>query len=312
LKIIETEGLTKVYKGRQKPAVDGLNLKIEEGELFGFLGPNGAGKSTTIRMLMTLLRPSSGRAIVRGYDVQIKPLEAMQHVGFVPENPGFYHNLTGRQHLNYWAELYGLGRSALAAQVEKLLERVGLFDARDKLAKDYSLGMKRRLSLAGALLPDPRLLILDEPSLGLDPQGMAFVRSLLVELHREGRTIFLSSHLLGEVERLCTKVGLLNRGKLIRVDTPNDISQSVGDVARELEIETKGAGLTIVEILRKVEGVSRVELEGTLLRISGALTEELTAEINRILIVNGVSIISSRRQEHGLEEAFLALTKGEV
>ena len=124
------------------PALDHLDLQIEGGELFGFLGPNGAGKSTTIRMLMTLLRPSTGRAIVRGYDVQIKPLEAMQQVGFVPENPGFYHNLTGRQHLNYWAELYGLGRSALSTQIEKLIERVGLFEARDNLAKEYSLGMK--------------------------------------------------------------------------------------------------------------------------------------------------------------------------
>jgi ABC-2 type transport system ATP-binding protein len=311
LKIIDTESLTKIYKGKDKPAIDSLDLQIENGELFGFLGPNGAGKSTTIRILMTLLRPSSGRAHVRGYDVQTKPLEAMKQVGFVPENPGFYHDLTGRQHLSYWAELHGLDGSALAAQIEKLLERVGLFEARDKLAKDYSLGMKRRLALAGALLPDPQLLILDEPSLGLDPQGMAFVRSLLVELHKEGRTIFLSSHLLGEVERLCTKVGLLSKGKLIRVDTPRAISQSVS-AAGELEIETKGAGLTIVEILRKIDGVSRVELDGTVLRISGALTEELSAEINRVLIVNGVSIISSRRQEHGLEDAFLALTKGEV
>ncbi len=311
MKVIETEGLTKVYKGGQKPAVDSLDLQIEGGELFGFLGPNGAGKSTTIRMLMTLLRASTGRAFVRGYDVQIKPLEAMQQVGFVPENPGFYHNLTGRQHLNYWAELYGLDRPALATRIKKLLERVGLFEARDKLAKDYSLGMKRRLALAGALLPDPQLLILDEPSLGLDPQGMAFVRSLLVELHQEGRTIFLSSHFLGEVERLCTKVGLLSKGKLIRVDTPRDISQSVSD-ASELEIETKGVGLTIVEIVRKIDGVSRVELDRTLLRISGALTEELIAEINRVLIVNGVSIISSRSQEHSLEDAFLSLTKGEV
>ena len=311
MNIIETEGLTKIYKGRQKPALDHLDLQIEGGELFGFLGPNGAGKSTTIRMLMTLLRPSTGRAIVRGYDVQIKPLEAMQQVGFVPENPGFYHNLTGRQHLNYWAELYGLGRSALSTQIEKLIERVGLFEARDNLAKEYSLGMKRRLALAGALLPDPQLLILDEPSLGLDPQGMAFVRSLLVELHKEGRTIFLSSHLLGEVERLCTKVGLLSKGKLIRVDTPRAISQSVS-AASELEIETKGVGLTIVEMLRKIDGVSGVELDGTVLRISGVLTEELSSEVNRVLIVNGVSIISSRRQEHSLEEAFLSLTKGEV
>ncbi len=290
MKVIETEGLTKVYKGGQKPAVDSLDLQIEGGELFGFLGPNGAGKSTTIRMLMTLLRASTGRAFVRGYDVQIKPL---------------------RQHLNYWAELYGLDRPALATRIKKLLERVGLFEARDKLAKDYSLGMKRRLALAGALLPDPQLLILDEPSLGLDPQGMAFVRSLLVELHQEGRTIFLSSHFLGEVERLCTKVGLLSKGKLIRVDTPRAISQSVSD-ASELEIETKGVGLTIVEIVRKIDGVSRVELDRTLLRISGALTEELIAEINRVLIVNGVSIISSRSQEHSLEDAFLSLTKGEV
>jgi len=308
LPAIVIESLSKVYRGRIRPAIDSLTLEVDRGEFFGFLGPNGAGKTTTIKILMTLLKATSGRAEVAGYDVANQPLQAMGQVGFMPENPGFYPGLTGRRHLRYWASLYGLNRSGLDQRIQEVFSEVGLAEATEVKAKAYSLGMKRRLALAGALLADPPILILDEPSHGLDPQGMAFVRFALQELHHQGRTIFLSSHLLGEVEKLCTKVRILNRGKLIKVGTPREITQATGNSKRTLEIETKGVDSNIVEKLRKVVGVTSVDLQGTTLRVSGSMSDELVADINRQLVDAEVLLLSSRRLEHSLEEAFLELT----
>jgi ABC-2 type transport system ATP-binding protein len=305
---IATEGLTKIYRRKSGPALEDLTLRVDEGELFGFLGPNGAGKTTTIRILMTLLRPTRGRAWVAGHDVLAEPLEAMGRVGFMPEQPGFYAALTGRQHLRYYGSLYGLDRSRLNGRLDDLLRRVGLADAGDVKAKAYSLGMKRRLALAGALLPDPDLLILDEPSLGLDPQGMAFVRGLLQELHEDGRTIFLSSHLLSEVEKMCTRVGVLHHGHLLLVDAPRSLTQALGGTGAGVEVETKGVDPAVVEAVGQIHGVVRVEVQGTLLRLLGSLDDDAVAEVNRRLVAAGVSILASRRLEPNLEEAFLALT----
>ncbi len=306
---IATEGLTKVYGRGSSPAVADLDLEVSRGELFGFLGPNGAGKTTTIRILMTLLRPTRGRAWVDGHDVLKEPLDAMRRVGFMPENPGFYGNLTGGQHLSYYASLYGMEKANRDGKIEDLLDRVRLTEAGNKKVKAYSLGMKRRLALAGALLPDPELLILDEPSLGLDPRGIAFVRTLLTELHKEGRTVFLSSHMLSEVEKICTQVGLLHHGRLLRVDTPRNLARAMGSTGTGVEVETKGVEESVLADLRAMEGVTQVELEGTRLRILGPQEEDAIAEVNRRLIEAGVSILSSRRLEPNLEKAFLALTE---
>jgi len=174
---IETEGLTKLYDRRKDPAIVDVSLLVGNGELFGFLGPNGAGKTTTIRILTTLLRPTRGWARIDGKDVTGDPVEAMRSVGFVPENPGAYASMSGRQNLRYFASLYGLPRPTWQERIEEVLDRVELTEAADRKVRSYSLGMKRRLILAGSLLPDPELLIMDEPTLGLDPNGMAFVRS---------------------------------------------------------------------------------------------------------------------------------------
>ncbi|MFQ5986170.1 MAG: ABC transporter ATP-binding protein [Thermoplasmata archaeon] len=307
---IRTQGLTKIYGRKGTLALEELNLHVKRGELFGFLGPNGAGKTTTIRILMTLLRPTRGRAWVGGHDVREEPLEAMRRVGFMPENPGFYGTMTGRQHLRYWARLYGMRKAQPDGDFGHLLERVGLADAADRKTKAYSLGMKRRLALAGVLLPDPEVLILDEPSLGLDPGGMAFVRSLLADLHERGQTIFLSSHILSEVEKICTRVGVLHRGHLLQVETPRALVQALGRASGGLEVETKGVQRNVTEELESIEGVDQVVIEGTLLRVSGSLDDDAIAEVTRRLVAAGVAILSSRRLEPNLEEAFLALTEG--
>ncbi len=301
--------MTKVYGRKGTLAVDGLNLTVSQGELFGFLGPNGAGKTTTIRILTTLLRPTRGRAWVAGHDVRVEPQEAMRRVGFMPETPGFYAPLTGRQHLRYYASLYRMDKSQLDGRIDSLLERVGLEEAKEMKVKAYSLGMKRRLALAGAILPDPEILILDEPSLGLDPGGMAFVRSLLTEFNDAGTTVFLSSHILSEVEKICTHVGVLHRGRLLRVDTPRALVQTLGPTGGCLEVATKGVQPEVLEDLKAIEGVERTVMEGHTLRVYGALSDDTVAEVNRHLASSGVAIISSRLLEADLEEAFLALTE---
>ncbi len=309
---IETEKLTKVYRGKKTPALIDLTLSVPRGEIFGFLGPNGAGKTTTIRILMTLLRPTTGSARVAGLDVLKNPMEAMRHVGFMPENPGFYSGLSGKQHLRYYASLYGLDRSRFDGHLNEVLQRVGLADAGIRKVKTYSLGMKRRLALAGALLSDPELLILDEPSLGLDPEGMAFVRSLLKELQQDGRTVFLSSHLLGEIEKVCTRVGILHRGKLLRVDAPREISKAFGGRQAVLEVETRNMVPAVLDELRALQGVAQVEVKDNTLRVFGALDDDTVIEVNRKLVAKGVSILSSRRVEPDLEAAFLALTEAKT
>lgn len=308
MEAIRTEELTKIYGRKGTLALEDLTLRVAQGELFGFLGPNGAGKTTTIRILTTLLRPTKGRAWVNGHDVLEEPLEAVRQVGFMPENPGFYATLTGRQHLHYWGRLYGMSRGQLDGQVDELLRRVGLAEAADRKAKTYSLGMKRRLAIAGALVSDPLLLILDEPSLGLDPHGMAFVRALLKELHDEGRTIFLSSHFLSEVEKICTQVGVLHHGRLLRVETPRALVKMLGGASEALEVETKGVEEAVVEELRGISGVTKVEVDGPVVRLYGSLDDDAVAEVNRRLVSAGVAVLSSRRREPDLEEAFLALT----
>jgi ABC-2 type transport system ATP-binding protein len=312
LDAIQTQGLTKIYGRKGTLALDELDLQVKRGELFGFLGPNGAGKTTTIRILMTLLRPTRGHAWVGGHDVREEPLDAMRRVGFMPENPGFYGSMTGRQHLRYWARLYGMRKEHPDGDFGDLLARVGLMDAADKKTKAYSLGMKRRLALAGVLLPDPEILILDEPSLGLDPAGMAFVRSLLTGLHGQGRTIFLSSHLLSEVEKICTRVGVLHHGRLLQVETPRALVQALGQASGGLEVETKGVEPNVTKVLESIDGVDQVVVEGTLLRLSGSLDDDAIAEVSRRLVGAGVAILGSRRLEPNLEEAFLALTEGEA
>ncbi len=307
---IQTENLTKVYRRRGVPALLDLNLRVSEGELFGFLGPNGAGKTTTMRILTTLLRPTRGHAWVAGHNVQEEPLEAMRLVGFMPENPGLYASLTGRNHLQYYASLYGMHGSELDGRIDGLLARVGLADAADSKSRTYSLGMKRRLALAGAILSDPEILILDEPSLGLDPAGVAFVRSLLLEVNEKGTTIFLSSHILSEVEKICTRVGILHRGRLLRVETPKELVRSIGSTGTALQVETKGVRPEVIEKLRAIDGVDQVEVEGSTLRLYGTLDEDAVSEVNRRLVSAGIAVLSFRRLEADLEDAFLALTEG--
>jgi len=234
--VIETQDLGKLY-GRQA-AVDGLNLTVEEGEIFGFLGPNGAGKTTTLLMLLGLTEPTSGSARVLGFDPVREPLKVKRLVGYLPENVGFYEDMTARENLGYVASLNGLSGQSARERVSAALERVGLAQEADKLAGAYSRGMRQRLGIAELLVKDPKLVFLDEPTLGLDPDGINRMLDLIKSLSREqGMTVLLSSHLLDQVQRICQRVGIMIKGRLKAIGPIDDLTKQLGEAAGALSLE---------------------------------------------------------------------------
>ncbi|MBO9312995.1 MAG: ABC transporter ATP-binding protein [Chloroflexus sp.] len=296
---IETIDLTKRYGKRL--AVDRLNLTVGKGEVFGFLGPNGAGKTTTIAMLLGLVRPTKGQAIVLGHDVQREPALALRRVGAMIEAPAFYPYLSGADNLRVLARAGGIP----AARVKEVLETVELSDrARDKVAT-YSQGMKQRLAIAAALLPDPELIMLDEPTNGLDPAGTVEIRNLIRTLAAGGRTILLCSHLLYEVEQLCNRVAILKEGKLI----------AAGEVATLLRrgqgvrLRVQGNPEPAVHLLRTLPWVSGVTVQEEVIIIDAPV--ERAAEINALLIRADIVVAEIGANHSSLEEFFLTVTRTE-
>jgi len=221
--ILETRGLTKRFGSFT--AVSGLTLGVEPGEIFAFLGPNGAGKTTTIRMIMGILRPTSGSATVNGLECAARREEVMRHLGCLPDDPVFYDYLKGREILRFVAEMHGLDRRGAMARSGALAERLELQGALEDYAANYSRGMKKKLGLACALLHEPELLLLDEPTSGLDPMAARVVQELIRAQSRQGRAVFFSTHLLEQAERLCRRVGILFEGRLVALGTPGELSR---------------------------------------------------------------------------------------
>jgi ABC-2 type transport system ATP-binding protein len=221
--VIEFQELTRHYG--DFVAVSGLTVKVESGEVFVFLGPNGAGKTTTIRMLMGILVPTSGRAVINGLDCHRDRVELKRRVGYLPDNPVFYDYLRGREILEFVGEMHGLGRADARRKSAALLDELALADAAQEYAINYSSGMKKKLALACALIHDPEVLILDEPTSGLDPRASKEIQERLLASAAKGRTIFLSTHLLDMAERVCTRVGIINRGELVAVGPLDDLKK---------------------------------------------------------------------------------------
>ncbi|MCD6451533.1 MAG: ABC transporter ATP-binding protein [Acidobacteria bacterium] len=219
--MIELIHLTKKYGNLT--AVDDLTLKIEEGEFFGFLGPNGAGKTTTIRMITGLIRPTSGRIILGGYDLAKEPLSAKKIVGFIPDRPFLYEKLSGREFLRFVAELYGMRNGIYRRRVEELLSLFELSQWGDELVESYSHGMRQRLVFSAALIHNPKIIVVDEPMVGLDPKGMRLIKEIFQDFVRKGGTIFMSTHTLSLAEELCHRIGIIHQGKLIALGTKEEI-----------------------------------------------------------------------------------------
>ena len=210
---IRTDKLTKTFD--RAVAVDALDLTVNRGEVFGFLGPNGAGKSTTIRMLIGLLRPTSGSAVVASFDVAKQPLEVKRRVGYMAENPYAYDKLTGREFLSFVGDLYQVPKNEVTERGTSLMKLLDLFDDADKIVEGYSRGMRQKLGLIAALIHEPDVLFLDEPTSGLDPRSARTVKDLLTELAHRGKTVFMSTHVLEIAEHMCDRVGIINHGQLV-------------------------------------------------------------------------------------------------
>jgi ABC-2 type transport system ATP-binding protein len=232
--MIQTSDLTRFYGALA--AVRDLNLSVEKGELFGFLGPNGAGKTTTIRMIIGLLRPTSGTVRVAGHDVSQEPMAVKRSVGYLPQTPLLYERLTGREFLRFIGGLYGISEKKFESRTKHLMELMALSDKADQLIESYSGGMRNKIGLCAALLHQPPVLVLDEPLTGLDPHSARQVKDLLRDMCRRGHTVFLSTHVLEIAERVCDRVGILDQGQLIAVGTMEDLraqARSNGDTTLE-------------------------------------------------------------------------------
>ena len=295
---IQTEGLTKRFGARV--AVDGLDLAVRAGSVFGFLGPNGAGKTTTIGMLLGLVRPSAGRALLFGHDVAQAPERALAGVGAMIEAPAFYPYLSGRDNLRALALAGGLP----PARVEAALAAVELLPRARDTFRAYSQGMRQRLGIAAALLHEPKLIILDEPTNGLDPAGQREIRELICGLAQSGRTIFLSSHQLHEVEQICDEVAILKAGRLVAGGPVAELlRRGQGVLLRVPGEAARAAGL-----LRGVGWVAGVEQRGDELLVDAPAAR--AAELNMLLAGQGIAVAEVRARGETLEELFLEVTGG--
>lgn len=236
MNLIDAENLTKKFG--EFTAVDDLTLHVEEGEVFGFLGPNGAGKTTTVRMLAGLISKTSGKTQIGGYDIgnSADMQKIRRLIGLLPENVGLYENLSAYQNLDYYGRFYKIGEEGRQERIEYFLKMLGLWDQRNYSAGKFSKGMKQKLAIARALIHDPPILFLDEPTANLDPEASKTVRDFILELKRENRTIFLNTHLLSEAEKLCDRVGII-KTKLLAVDTPENLIQSLSGTKTVIQLE---------------------------------------------------------------------------
>jgi len=302
--IIEARGLTKRFDGLV--AVDHIDLDVEEGEIFGFLGPNGAGKTTTIKMLTTLLKPSEGEAKICGYDVVKQPDLVRKSIGVVFQEPALDDQLTGRENLDFHARLYGLNRREREERIEEVLKLVGLEDRADELVKNYSGGMRRRLEIARGFIHHPRILFLDEPTLGLDVQTRRAIWSYIMELNkREGITIFLTTHYLEEADNLSDRVAIIDHGKILAVDSPRKLKDMIGSDVITLRCSEPNR---LKNILESISWVKDVKHHGEELSIYVEIGETKIPKIIKIAEENGIRISSITLREPSLEDVYLDFT----
>jgi ABC-2 type transport system ATP-binding protein len=290
--IVQTNELTKRYGDRF--AVDGVSMTVRRGEVYGFLGPNGAGKTTALRMMLGLIRPTSGSASILGAPAGTSSVTA--RVGALVEGPGFFPYLSGRDNLRAMARYRRLPNGA----VEDALVRVDLADRGDDAFKSYSLGMKQRLGVAAALMGDPELIVLDEPTNGLDPAGMADMRGLVVDLAKGGQTVLLSSHLLAEVQEICDRVGVINEGRLLRESTVAELRGGTTLRVRGLPVERALA------VAMRVAGDDGVQVDGERLLLD--LPGNRAPDVTRALVADGVDVHEVSAGERTLEEVFFEMT----
>ncbi len=300
--VIRTENLTKTYG--ELTAVDHLNLEIRKGEVFGLLGPNGAGKTTTTLMLLGLTEPDAGKAAIHGMDCTRNALEVKKAVGYLPDNVGFYGTMTGRENLRFMGRINGLDGKELEERIDQLLERVGMTQSADKKTATYSRGMRQRLGIADVLMKDPDIIIMDEPTLGIDPEGIRELMWLIRDLaERDGRTILLSSHQLYQVQRVCDRMGIFVKGKMVACGTLEELGQQIGrDGTGTLELSVYPDNISLQRILKEVKGVLDIEKNSDMYVVHSAF--DVRRALSKKLSEEGYTIMHLRQAGSDLDEIY--------
>ena len=298
---VETQDLTKKYDGTT--VVDHLNLHVAENEVFGLLGPNGAGKTTTILMLLGLTEPASGSARIFGFDSTREPLKVKRLAGYLPEKVGFYNGLTARQNLKFIAQLNNISDAESLPLIEQLLEAVGIADMADVAVGKFSRGMKQRLGIADVLVKKPKIAILDEPTAGLDPEGISQILDIIADLPKKGTTVVLSSHRLYEVQKVCHSIGILSKGKLVVEGSLDELGrEALAEGRYRIEVETTQPSPQLVKVIKQINGVKNIEAKGNQLQIS--TDSDLRAEISKAVVQSNAPLIQVKIQEVSLEDIY--------
>ncbi len=307
--MIEVKNVTKKYPNIK--AVDNINFTIKDGEVVGFLGPNGAGKTTTMNMITGFIEPTEGQIIINGFDIVKKSKKAKKQIGYMPEGVPLYTELTAREFVNYMAELKDVKAKERKEAVEKAIEETGLKDVQNKLIKNLSRGYKQRVSMAGALVGNPEVIILDEPTVGLDPKQITEIRSLIKELGKK-HTVILSSHILSEVSQICERVIIINHGKIVAIDTPENLENKTKEKNTILvTVEDKNEKMkNLKEEVKEIEEIKLVKdnEDGTKqYAVTSADKVDLRKKIFEILPKQDITIFELKKDESTLEDAFIKL-----
>lgn len=307
--IIETKSLTKKFG--TLTAVNGINLQVKEGEIFGFLGPNGAGKTTTISILTTLVKPTSGTALLGGYDIIKDASYVRSIIGVVPQLFSLFPELTAEENLAYIGKLYGMKDSVIKERTAYLLKTVALYEHRSRISGQFSGGMKQRLSIAASLMSNPKVLFMDEPTTGLDPQSRIAIRELTRELNKSGITIFYTTHDMEEAEKLCERIAIMDRGNIIALGTSEEIKQSTKN-DHLVEVELESVSKDIIQELKKMPYVSSVHQNDKFLNIKVSKKEGIFFKLSDFFNKKRQKVLEIRVKEHSLEDIFIQLTKKDL
>jgi ABC-2 type transport system ATP-binding protein len=314
--MIQLEDLTKEFDVASGPskmvvATDRLNLHIPAGEVFGLVGPNGSGKTTTLKMICGLSVPTSGRVLVNDIHVEKRPEEAQRYIGYLADIFSLYDDLKVWEYLDYFAHAYKMDEAAIPARIDQVISTMGLESKRDSMISGLSRGMKQRVGIGRAIIHDPPVLILDEPTGGLDPKARVELKDSLRDLHRAGKTIFITSHILSDLEELCTSIGILEKGRLLRVGSLADVMHE-GVAARQIRIRLASPGFAVENWLAAQAGVSGVVKTEAIAQFAYTGSDAELAELIRALITAGAPVCGVQEVTETLEQLYSRISTGEV
>lgn len=310
--MIEVKNVTKKYG--KVVAVDNISFTIQDGEIIGLLGPNGAGKSTTMNMITGYIEPTEGTIIVDNYDMSKKPKKAKKEIGYMPEGVPLYTDMTVKEFITYMAEIKKINKKERKEKVEKIIEETGLKEVEKKITKNLSRGYKQRVSLAGALVGEPKILILDEPTVGLDPKQITEIRKLIKDLGKK-HTVILSSHILSEVSQICQKVIIINKGKIVAIDTPENLENKVSN-KNSLYVTVEDTENKIEKVTKKIAEITKIELvkENEDKTKEYIIESNLDTDLRKILFQEfakeNITIFEMKKADTTLEDAFMKLIEG--